>query len=288
MIVSPCRVNREIARPRGEICRGKFLELHFRTGSEEVNFEVSPKLRRRGDGKVCLVFVLATVILAVPPFTLSRGVFVGGFTSDGKKILLPAPTGERWVSDEQVQRELLFRGWTPPLTNDQMAELAKGLEADFSADVLVAPLKTGERREALVVMRVVSAPLGEIVHMVQTKVKIEDPEDLPQVLEQIFPNLLAKLPLQIPFATVQLCEGGKRVHLGTTGGEWRRGMTLLFLRTGEKVTVLGKGRVVSTEQIIGGNRWMLEANLTDPGIPIRPGDKAVRIFNLPDPLSKWQ
>jgi len=236
-----------------------------------------------------LVLALATIILAAPSLTLSKGVFVGGVTSDGKSLSLPAPTGERWVSAEQVQREMLFRGWTPPLTNAQMAELAKALEADFAVDVLAAPLKVGKKWQALVVMRVVSAQLGEIVHLAQTRTDIPAPENLQQVAEQVLPSLLTKLPSQISLATVQLCESERRVHLTAPGGEWRKGMNLLFLRiSGGQVTVLSKGRIVSADLIVGGNRWILEAQLLDSDTSVRSGDKAVQIFILPKPLAKWQ
>jgi hypothetical protein len=243
----------------------------------------------KGVSGVSLVFALATVILAAPFFSLSKGAFVGVFTSDGKPISLPAPTGERWVSNEQVQRELLFRGWTPPLTNLQLAELAKSLEADFAVDVLATTLKVGKKWQALVAMRVVSAQLGEIVHLALTRTEVSNPEGLQQVVEQVFPSLLTKLPSQISLATVQLCESGRRVHLTATGGEWRKGMNLLFLRiSGGQVTVLSKGRIVSSDLIIGGNRWILEAQLLDADTSVRSGDKAVQIFSLPKPLAKWQ
>lgn len=236
-----------------------------------------------------LIFALATIILGVPSFTLSRGAFVGVFTSDGKQISLPAPTGERWVSNEQVQRELLFRGWTPPLTTSQMAELAKALEADFAVDVLTVTLKVRKKWQALVLLRIVSAQLGEIVYLAQTGKEISNPEALQRAMEQVFPSLLTKLPSQISLATVQLCEGGRRVHLTATGGEWRKGTNLLFLRISSgQVTVLGKGRIVSADLIIGGNRWILEAQLLDSGASVRSGDKAVQIFILPKPLAKWQ
>lgn len=236
-----------------------------------------------------LVFVLATIILAAPSFSLSKGAFVGVFTSDGKQISLPAPTGEQWVSNEQVQRELLFRGWTPPLTNARMAELAKALETDFAVDVLAVTLRVGKRWQALVAMRVVSAQLGEIVYLAQTRTEISNPDALQQVAGQVLPSLLIKLPSQISLATVQLCESGRRVHLTATGGEWRKGTNLLFLRISSgQVTVLSKGRIVSADLTIGGNRWILEAQLLDSDTSVRSGDKAVQIFNLPKPLAKWQ
>jgi hypothetical protein len=85
----------------------------------------------KGVSEVSLVFALATVILAAPSFSLSKGAFVGVFTSDGKQISLPAPTGERWVSNEQVQRELLFRGWTPPLTNLSIGGISESVGSRF-------------------------------------------------------------------------------------------------------------------------------------------------------------
>jgi hypothetical protein len=243
----------------------------------------------KGVSEVSLVFALATVILAAPSFSLSKGAFVGVFTSDGKPISLPAPTGERWVSNEQVQRELLFRGWTPPLTNLQLAELAKSLEADFAVDVLATTLKVGKKWQALVAMRVVSAQLGEIVHLALTRAEVSAPEGLQQIVGQVFPALLSKLPSQIPLATVQLCEGKKRVHLTATDGEWGKGVNLLFFRTsGAQIMILGKGRIVFANLIPGSNRWILEADLLGSGISLRSGDKAVQIFNLPKPLAKWQ
>jgi len=238
---------------------------------------------------VGLVFALATVILAAPPFMLSKGTFVGVFTSDGKQISFPAPTGERWVSYEQVQRELLFRGWKPPLTTSQMVELAKGLEADFAVDVLTTTLKVGKKWQALVAMRVVSAQLGEIVHLAQTKTEVSNPEALQQVVEQILPALLVKLPSQVPLATVQLCESKKRVHLTAANGKWGKGVNLLFFRTsGAQITILGKGRVVSASLVPGGNRWILEADLLGSEISLRSGDKAVQIFGMPKPFARWQ
>jgi len=243
----------------------------------------------KGVSGVSLVFVLATIILAAPSFPLSKGAFVGVFTSDGKQISLPAPTGELWVSNEQVQRELLFRGWTPPLTTSQMAELAKALEADFAVDVLTTTLKTGKKWQALVAMRVVSAQLGEIVHLAQTKTVVSNPEALQQVVEQILPALLGKLPSQVPITTVQLCEGKKKIHLTATDGEWGKGVNLLFFRTsGAQITILGKGRVVSANLVPGSNRWILEADLLGSETSLRPGDKAVQIFKLPKPFAKWQ
>jgi hypothetical protein len=238
---------------------------------------------------VGLVFALATIILAAPSLSLSKGAFVGVFTSNGKQIPFPAPTGERWVSNEQVQRELLFRGWTLPLTTSQMAELAKALEADFAVDVLTTTLKVGKKWQALVAMRVVSAQLGEIVHLALTRTEVSNPEGVQQFVGQVFPALLSKLPSQIPLAAVQLCEGKKRVHLTATDGEWGKGVNLLFLRTsGAQITILGKGRTVSANLVPGSNRWILEADLLSSEISLRSGDKAVQIFNLPKPLAKWQ
>lgn len=234
-------------------------------------------------------FVFAATLLAAPSFTLSKGAFVGVFTSDGQSLPFPAPTGERWVSNEQVQRELQFRRWVAPLTNTQMAELAKGLEADFAVDILTATVKVKRGWQVLLVMRVVSASLGEIVHLGQVQTKISSPDELPQVVGQLAPSLLTKFSFQIPLASVQLREGSKRVHLTATGGEWKRGMNLLFFREiGGQRTLVGKGRIVAANLPAGGSRWLLEANLTETDSPVRAGDKAIQIFTLPKPFTKWQ
>jgi hypothetical protein len=134
-----------------------------------------------------------------------------------------------------------------------LAELAKALEADFAVDVLTTTLKVGKKWQALVAMRVVSAQLGEIVHLALTRTEVSNPEGLQQVVGQVFPSLLSKLPSQISLATVQLCEGKKRVHLDryrtASGGKV---MNLLFLPrlSGGQITgCLGKGRIVSSNLI---------------------------------------
>ena len=232
---------------------------------------------------------VATILLAAPSITLSKGAFVGVFTSDGQPLPYPAPTGERWVSSEQVQRELQFRGWIAPLTNAQMAELAKGLEADFAVDVMVAVSKAKRKWRALLVMRVVSASFGEIVQLLQVQTDFSAQDELPQVVGQIVPSLLTKLSFQIPIASVQLREGNKRVHLTATGGEWKKGMHLLFFReAGGQKSLLGKGRIVAANLPAGGNRWLLEADLTEDNASVRSGDKAIQIFNLPKPFARWQ
>lgn len=231
----------------------------------------------------------ATILLTAPSITLSKGAFVGVFTSNGQPLPCPVPTGERWVSSEQVQRELQFRGWVAPLTNAQMAELAKGLEADFAVDVLVAISKAKRKWRALLVMRVVAASFGEIVQLLQTQTDISGPNELPQVVGQIVPSLLTKFSFQIPVASVQLREGNRRVHLIASGGEWKRRTHLLFFReTGGHKTILGKGRIVAASLPAGGSRWLLEADLTEANTSVRPGDKAIQIFNLPKPFAKWQ
>jgi len=230
-------------------------------------------------------FLAATVLLAAPPLTLSKGAFVGVFTPEGQSLPFSPPSGEQWVSYEQVQRELKFRGWSTPLKNSQMAELAKALEADFAVDVLVATVRVRRGWEALLAVRVVSATLGEIVHLPQTQTKISNPDELPQVVEKFVAPLLAKFPLQVPIASVQLRESGKRVHLTATAGEWKKGAQLLFFRESEgRVTSVGKGRVVAANLLIGGSRWLLEAELTETNSPVRSGDKAVRVFALPKPF----
>ncbi len=235
------------------------------------------------------VLTVAAILLVAPSLMLSKGAFVGVFTSNGQPIPFPSPTGEKWVSSEQVQRELQFRGWTAPLTNAQMAELAKGLEADFAVDVLVATLKVKRSWQALLVMRVVSASFREIVHLTQMQTNISSPDDLPKVIGQIAPSLLTKLPSQLPLASVQLREGNKRVHLTAMSGEWKKGMDLLFFReTGEQKVLLGKGRIVTANLPIGGTRWLLEADLTETDAPVRAGDKAIPIFSLPKLFAKWQ
>ncbi|MCS7186460.1 MAG: hypothetical protein RMK89_05835 [Armatimonadota bacterium] len=234
-------------------------------------------------------FVIATILLAAPSLTLSKGAFVGVFTSDGQSLPSPAPTGERWVSYEQVQRELQFRRWVAPLTNNQMAELAAGLEADFAVDILTTTAKVKGRWQVLSVMRVVSASLGEIVHLEQVQTNISSPDELPQVVGQIVPSLLTKFPSQLPTASVQLREGNRRVHLIATSGKWRRGTQLLFFREiGGQRTFVGKGRIVAADLPAGGSRWLLEANLTEIRVSVRAGDKAIQVFKLPKPFEKWQ
>lgn len=234
-------------------------------------------------------FIVSTIFLATPSLMLSKGAFVGVFTSDGQPLPFPSPMGERWVSSEQVQRELQFRGWVAPLTNTQMAELAKGLEADFAVDTLAAIVKVRRGQQVLLVMRVVSASLGEIVYLSQEQISISNPDELNQVVNQIVPTMLTKFSFQLPLATVQLLEGKKRVHLAATGGEWRKGMNLLFFReTGERKILIGKGRIVAVSLPAGGSRWFLEADLTKTNASVQVGDKAIQIFNLPKPFTKWQ
>lgn len=234
-------------------------------------------------------FAVATILLAAPFFTLSKGAFVGVFALDGQPLPFTAPMSERWVSSEQVKRELKFRGWTAPLTNAQMAELAKGLEADFAVDMLVATVKVRRKWRVLLVMRVVSASFGEIVHLTQVQTEISNPDELPQVIGQLAPPLLTKFSFQLPLASVQLREGNKRVHLTATSGEWKKGMHLLFFReTGEQKTLIGKGRIGAVNLTVGGGRWLLEANLTETNAPVRAGDKAIQVFSLPKPFAKWQ
>lgn len=234
-------------------------------------------------------FLASTIMLTAPSITLSRGAFVGVFASDGQPLAFSVPIGKQWVSNEQVQRELQFRGWTPPLKNDRMAELAKALEADFAVDMLTATVKGRKGWQVLLVVRVVSAQFCEIVHLSQMQTKISNPDELPMVVEKLVLSLLTKFSLQIPFATVQLREGGKRVHLTAASGEWRKGTQLLFFREsdGQKVP-LGKGRIVSASLPAGGSRWLLEADLTETSVSVRAGDKAIQIFNLPKPFAKWQ
>jgi hypothetical protein len=84
-----------------------------------------------------LSLLTVTMVLALA-MSLSKGVFVGAFTADGQPIPLATPTKGQWVSAEQVRRELVFRRWQPPLTTEQMATLARNLDADFAMDVLAA------------------------------------------------------------------------------------------------------------------------------------------------------
>ncbi len=232
---------------------------------------------------------VATILLAAPSLTLSKGAFVGVFALDGQPLSCPTPMGERWVSSEQVQRELQFRGWTAPLTNAQMAELAKGLEVDFAVDMLAAAVKARRGWQVLLVMRVVSASFGEIVHLTQVQTKISNPSELPHAVGQLASSLLTKFSFQLPLASVQLREGSKRVHLTAMSGEWKKGMHLLFFReTGEQRVLIGKGRLVAVNLTVGGGRWLLEANLTETNASIQAGDKAIQIFNLPKPFARWQ
>ncbi|MGQ9462192.1 MAG: hypothetical protein ACUVTP_04450 [Candidatus Fervidibacter sp.] len=238
---------------------------------------------------MCWALVIASILLAGPSFPLSKGAFVGGFFLDGQVLQITAPTGERWVSEEQVQREILFRGWKTPLTTEQMAELAEALDADFSVDILMMLGKTKRKWQALVVMRVVSARLREIVYLVQEQVRISDPAELPQISEQICSSALTKLPTQLPLATVQLREGERRLHLVAGGGIWRKGTNVVVFRDSSgQITVLGKGRISSANLMAGGDRWLLEVELTKLDAPVRSSDKIVQVFALPKPFAKLQ
>lgn len=238
---------------------------------------------------MCWALVIASILLTGPSFPLSKGAFVGGFSLDGQVFQVPAPKGERWVSEEQVQREILFRGWKTPLTTEQMAELAEALDADFSVDILVMLGKTKRKWQALVVVRVVSARLREIVHLVQEQVRISDPAELPQILKQICSPTLTKLPTQLPLAMVQLREGERRLHLVASGGSWKKGTNVIVFRESSgQTTVLGKGRISSANLLAGGDRWLLEVELTNSDASIRSGDKAVQVFALPKPFAKLQ
>lgn len=229
---------------------------------------------------------LLLAVLMAPRLSLRTGAFVGAFLPDGTPLPIQSPVNGRWVSAEQVQREMRFRCWQPPLTTLQMAELARGLEADFAVDVLAAPVRERRRWYAFLLVRVVSAPLKATVHLAQARIGIRSPDEVPHVVAQVAPSLLANLPSQIAPAIVQLREGAKRLHLQATTENWRKGTQLLFYReAGKEVTVLGKGRIVSITRLADGNRWLIEADLTTLGASVRPGDKAVTVFALPSPFA---
>ncbi len=220
---------------------------------------------------------------------LSKGAFVGAFTANGQAVPVSSPSDERWVSSEQVQREILFRGWKAPLTSAQLAEVAKGLEANFAADVFVSLNKTKGKYRLLAVLRCVSASFESIVHLSQEQAILSSLEEFPQTVDEIAQKLLAKIPAQIPIATVQLRESEKRVHLTALGGEWKRGLKLLFLREiGRQIVLIGEGQIVAANLPVGGNRWLLEAELKLVKDNIRAGDKAIQVFKLPRPFDRWQ
>lgn len=235
------------------------------------------------------VTIALAVLLFAPDLTLTKGAFVGGWTADGQAIPLKAPTDGRWVSSEQVQRELLFRQWQPPLTTAQLSDLAKSLEADFAVDLLAVAVKERKRWRALVVVRTVSAPLSAIVHLSQEKLPISSPDELTGAVQQAAPKLLISLPSQLPTATVQAREGNKRLHLSSRNGKWRKGMEVLFYReAGEKRRILGMGRLVNVRRAIDGVTWLLEAEIKQNNGMVRAGDKAVGTFRLPAPFTRWQ
>ncbi len=229
------------------------------------------------------------VLLFTQGLTLTKGAFVGGWTADGKAISLKAPTVGRWVSSEQIQRELLFRQWKPPLTTVQMAELAKSLEADFAVDLLAAAVKEGKRWQALVAVRTVSASLSAIVHLSQERLPISSPDQLPNAVQQKVPKIFVSLPSQLPTATVQIRESDRKLHLSARSGKWCKGTEVLFYReAGDQRQIVGMGRLVRVRRAIDGKTWLLEAEITQNNDTVRAGDKAIALFRLPVPLAKWQ
>lgn len=231
----------------------------------------------------------ATVMLTVPSLKFSKGAFVGAFNSEGQTMTVTAPSGENWISREQVQREVLFRGWKAPLTSAQMAEVAKGLEADFAVDILVSIVRARRNYRLVIMLRCVSAQFGAITYLSQEQASLSSLNELETVVDKISQILFAKIPKQIPFAIVQLREGERRVHLIAKEGEWKRKSKLLFFRdTGGHLTLLGEGQIVTTDLLIGGSRWLLEADLTEVKFDLRAGDKAIQVFKLPKEFAKLQ
>lgn len=233
---------------------------------------------------------IALVILPVSSsFAITKGAFVGAFLSDGKALTVTPPLSERWVSAEQVKRELLFRDLQPPLTTTQMAELAKSLEADFAADVLAVAFKDRKGRHGLIVLRIVSAYLQAIVHLAQERVAIKTPDELAQTIRQALPKLIASLPSRFPTVTVQMIEDGKRLHLLAREGTWRKGMELLVWRMeGSVFHLIGTSRITKVRRTLTGTATLLEANLLKSRNSVHSGDKAIAIYRLPASLAQWQ
>jgi len=239
---------------------------------------------------MALVLGLLIVKVAIAPaMSLSKGVFVGAFTADGQPITLAAPTKGQWVSAEQVRRELLFRRWQPPLTTQQMATLARNLEADFSVDVLAAAVRERKGFRTVVALRVVFAPLNAIVHLRQAPFPLPSPDALADLVARTATAWLEELPTEVPMALVQLREGERRLLLQANGGEWRKGMTLVIARQGrDEWQRQGTARLVHAQRLADGRRWFLEAELSQPVNTVRPGDRAFPTFSLPSPFERWQ
>jgi hypothetical protein len=235
-----------------------------------------------------LSLLTVTMVLALA-MSLSKGVFVGAFTADGQPIPLATPTKGQWVSAEQVRRELVFRRWQPPLTTEQMATLARNLEADFSVDVLAAAVRERKSWRAVIALRVVFAPLNAIVHLRQATLPLSSPDALADLVARTATAWLDELPTEVPMALVQLREGERRLLLHADGGEWRKGMTLVIARQGrDEWQRQGTARLVHAQRLADGRRWLLEAQLSQPLSAVRPGDRAFPTFSLPSPLQRWQ
>ncbi|MFA0751509.1 MAG: hypothetical protein SLRJCFUN_001912 [Candidatus Fervidibacter sp.] len=233
-----------------------------------------------------LLIVKATV---APAMSLSKGAFVGAFTVDGQSIPLAVPTKGQWVSAEQVRRELLFQRWQPPLTTQQMATLARNLEADFSVDVLAAAVRERKGFRAVVALRVVSAPLNAVVHLRQATFPLPSPDALADLVARTVTSWLNELPTEVPTALVQLRDGERRLLLQANGGEWRKGMTVLIARqTRDQWQPQGTARLVDARRLADGRRWLLEAELLQPANLVRPGDRAFPTFSLPPPFERWR
>ncbi len=231
---------------------------------------------------------IATMVVA-EPVNLSKGTFIGAFTANGQAITVTAPSGKRWVSSEQVQREVLFRGWKAPLNSAQMAEMAKGLEADFAADVLISITKVRRGYRLLAILRCVSASLASITHLAQEQATLPSLDGLEQAVDKLAQVLIAKIPNQVPIAVVQLRESSGRFHLTATSGDWKRGMKLLFFsETKGQFNLLGEGQIVAANLLLGGSRWLIEADPIEIKAAIRSGDKAIQIFKLPREFARWQ
>ncbi len=253
---------------------------------------LSPTPKLLAIAPVWLLLTAFAFSLASPqspiPSSLKKLAFVGAW-ANGQPFPLEPPAGRAWVSPEQVERELRFRGWQPPLTTSQLAELASALEADASVDVLASAVREKRRWVTVIVVRVVWAPLKATVHLAQARIGVRSLEDVLSVLPQVAPSLLAQLPQRVSIASVQLQESGRRVHLSASEGEWRKGMSVLFFREASgSFTALGKGRIVAVNRPLGSNRWLLEAEVSNKGIIVRPGDKAIPVFSLPAPFAGWE
>ncbi|MCS7223478.1 MAG: hypothetical protein NZ959_02795 [Armatimonadetes bacterium] len=212
---------------------------------------------------------------------------MGAYFADGSYLFVPYPTGPRWVPQEQVEREIVFRRWQVPLTTRQMADMATALEADFACDLLMVHQKSKRGQTVRTFLRVVSASFSAIVILTEGVLHIRGDRDFRQEASDAVLRFLEKVPTDIPSATVRLLEGQRVVHLTASTGEWRKGTRLLFYREdGRKIVQVAFGRVTRSRKTIG-SLITFEARLDAPSSLVRPGDKAVAFFSLPPLLSAW-